>query len=197
MSNMGERRSEIEQLLPFWVNGTLSDAERELVEGMLEADKELKNEVEFLEAIRDAIRSQDIERSPGELGFARLRRDIAPNRRRDPAAPQVRFQYAALAASAVLLLVSGIVFYASRDGEPVFIQASGGNADAALTVQFQAEATVEQISQLLLKHGLIIIDGPSALQLYKIHMGDGEDLQAVAAQLREMTNIVSFVEVVN
>lgn len=195
MSDLGERRPEIEKLLPFWVNGTLSDAERDLVESGLEADSDLRKEVEFLKAIRDAVRSQDSERSPGELGLARLRRDIERDRHRDPAPRQSKYQYVVLAASAVLALVSGIAFYLSRYDEPIFIQASGEGPDAVLTVAFQAEATVEQISRILLEHDLIVVDGPSALQLYKIRAGDGEDLQAVAAELRQMTSIVSFVEV--
>ncbi len=195
MPSTREKRREIEELLPFWLNGTLSDDERDAVAAAVDSDEELRREVAFLEDIQSAVRSRTIERSPGELGFARLRRAIAATRPAAARPARSRFHYGLLAASAAFAMLGGVALYMSQDPEPVYIQASDGSAGPALTVEFRPDATVAQISRLLLEHDLVILDGPSARQFYRIGAPGENDLQAAAAELRAMEDIVAFVAV--
>ena len=72
-------RQNILELLPFWVNGTLSPEERDMVEAALEQDPTLRQEAEMLALIRATVKEQPEMQSPGELGLARLRRVIEDN----------------------------------------------------------------------------------------------------------------------
>ncbi|MBF9031153.1 hypothetical protein HKCCE3408_12185 [Rhodobacterales bacterium HKCCE3408] len=69
-------RQDIEALLPFLANGTLEGAEKEEVEAALAEDVQLRTELEALRAIRYQMQAEEMEASPGELGLARLMRDI-------------------------------------------------------------------------------------------------------------------------
>lgn len=197
MSNAEEQRIEIQKLLPFWLNGTLSEDEHELVAAALASDTELEKEVEILESIQNVIRSEVIEWSPGEMGLARLRRDIGSNWRGGAASLLARSRYGLLAASAVLALVGGIALFMSQNREPIYLQASGGDPVAALTVEFRAEATVDQISDLLLELDLIIVDGPSALRLFRLGVRNDDELERIAAELRTRVGIIEFIEKAN
>ncbi len=197
MSIAEEQRIEIQKLLPFWLNGTLSEDEYELVAAALASDADLKREVEQLESIRSVIHSEVIERSPGEMGLARLRRDINSYRRGAAAPLPARSRYGVLAASVVLALVGGFALFMSQNREPIYLQASGGDPAAALTVEFRSEATVDQISDLLLEHDLIIVDGPSALRLFRLGVRNEDELERIAADLRARVGIIEFIEEAN
>ena len=52
MTGHDENRRRIEELLPFYLNGTLNDDERAEVEAALAEDKTLRWELEFLEGVQ-------------------------------------------------------------------------------------------------------------------------------------------------
>ena len=72
-----EERRRVAELLPFYVNGTLSADERTEVDALLAEDEALRQEVALLNHIRDAIKADAPDFSPGELGLARLTRAIS------------------------------------------------------------------------------------------------------------------------
>ena len=73
---MSTPRRDIEELLPFLANGTLQGAERAEVEASVAADPALAQELEALKRVRQQMQSEAFETSPGELGLARLLRDV-------------------------------------------------------------------------------------------------------------------------
>jgi len=62
---------EFELLLPWYLNGTLSDSERALVNGYLEAHPEQEARVQWHSSLRSAIKSQ-ADDLPVDLGLKRV-----------------------------------------------------------------------------------------------------------------------------
>ena len=129
--------------------------------------------------------------SPGEIGLARLKRQLAPQ-----TAPR---RVSLATAAAVALLAAGLGFAAQtllRPAPVEYIQASGDTDSAALLVAFQPTAPAQAISQALLAEGLTILDGPSALGLYRLAPMDapGTDLAALAERLQARPDVFEVVD---
>ena len=67
-----ERNQRGAELLPFYVNGTLSAAERAEVEALLAEDDDLRGQLALLKQVRAVMKDQETPCSTGELGLARL-----------------------------------------------------------------------------------------------------------------------------
>lgn len=185
---MTDRR--LEELLPFAANGTLDPEERAELDAALAADARLAAELKFVEALRDEVRAREVTASPGELGLARLRRAIATEAPAAPVAARANWwKVAAVAASALLAVQSAAVLVAPGD---VVRLAGGGGVEApmdsgagpVLTVAFRADATEAALRQALVAAGVTIVDGPSALGLYRVAPLPGVDAAAAEAALR-------------
>ena len=196
-------RHATEELLPFFVNGTLEGAEQNMVADRLMADPELAEQAETLRAIRAQMQDVVPEYSPGAFGLARLMREIeaeAPVSAPAPTAVSVvrdrRPAFAALAAVVALVaVVSDSVLLRPDASAPVYYeQASGDAGDAVLTLAFRPDATQADMTDLLLTYGLVVVDGPSALGLYRVQSLDSADLDALAAELSLQTQIIESVD---
>jgi hypothetical protein len=180
---------EIEELLPFYLNGSLSGDEHARVEAALKADEGLRQQLEFLSAISGAVQSDGpASAAPGDLGLARLRREIGRQQPRRSALRSV----SALAA-AFILGVGVMALWPSLDRGPedaIYEQAGGPVAKGALIVAFRPGATAEQISTLLLSVDGVIVDGPSAIGLYRVDLPEGADAGTVAGRLLAAGEIV-------
>lgn len=192
-------RHSAEELLPFYVNGTLDADENRLVADHLSNDPELAEQAEVLRAIRAQMQDEVPEYSPGAFGLARLMREIeapAPVSAPAPVVADRRPAFAALAAVVALVaVVTGSVMLRPDAAAPVYYeQASGDAGDAVLTLAFRPDATQADMTDLLLSYGLVVVDGPSALGLYRVQSLDGADLEALAAELAQQTQIVETVD---
>jgi anti-sigma-K factor RskA len=196
MAAMAVNRTEIEALLPFYVNGTLRGDERTSVEAALDEDARLRDEAETLGHIRQSMRDIDMGHTPGEFGLARLMRDIdraAPARQPVVRRQSTRLSWGLAAAAAVALVAVGLGRFGFQDTAP-YTQASGGADETFLTLAFQPEASQAQVSDLLLEYGLVIVDGPSAIGLYRVDPGQGRDVAALAAELRDREEVIESVD---
>ena len=191
-----DNRQNIVELLPFWVNGTLSPEEREMVEAALEQDPALRQEAEMLAAIRETVKGQPEIQSPGELGLARLRRAI------DQSAEPVSAGRS-LKKPTILSFVSGIaaalaavaLFGTMRAPEDVYELASSNDDAVNIVVMFRPDVTQASMASLLQMHDLVIVDGPSAIGLYRLSPLDPEtDLAQIAEALRSETEIFESVD---
>ena len=127
------------------------------------------------------FRSVD-DHSPGAFGLARLQRAIAAE-----AAPARRYwRPAAAAALAATVATLGLFVLKSGPdaGQDRYTQASGEVSKRLLTVTFRPDATESAISDLLLTNNLVIVDGPSALGLYRVQFDEGSDARAIMAVLK-------------
>lgn len=186
-------RDEIQALLPFLANDTLDGEERAAVEAALENDADLQAELAVLGTIRDTVKSDDQSFSPGEMGLARLMRDVE-------AAPPVTAPkwvarprlWQAVAAVLLAALVGQTVLTNTQDtATGGFELASGASTDAV--VAFQPSASEQQIRDLLLDAGLEITGGPSALGLYELGLLEGVD-QSIARDILKESDLVESVE---
>lgn len=189
---MGDRvRNEISELLPFYLNGTLSVEEKAKVEQALSTEPGLEEELTLLDRIRTSVQEELPGNSPGELGLARLGRDLARS------APAQRPSLAALAAAFALgAILSGLIaVQAMRAPDETYRQAGAAPTDGSLLVAFRADATAGAISDLLVAGNYAIVDGPSALGLFNVAPPEGVDPAAAVAELAAAGTIVESAEI--
>lgn len=192
----GENENDrIEELLPFFVNGTLDADEHDMVVKALEQDAELGQQVEILRLIRSQMQDSVPELLGNELGLVRLMHEIdaapkpvAANSGKPPLFRLPNFSTGLVAASIALAFGAGTTFNTS---DSVYVQAS---SSATLTVKFQAEVSQQQMSEMLLAQNLIIVDGPSTGGFYRLEMLDQGDFLAVVEVLRGKNAVFAFVD---
>lgn len=203
MADNGKRDEALDLLLPWYVNGTLEDAERRQVEAYLERSSHARDEVELLRALRQQVKDEAIESSPGELGLQRLKRQM----KQEAAQPQDRmagrtitvasfWRPLAVAACLVVMVQAGIMVglggFGTTDGG---VTTATGGSPAVLQVTFAPEATEQQIRDLLQQAGASIADGPTALGVYNLRLVDAEgSVDEALATLRASGDIVTFAE---
>lgn len=195
---------DIEELLPFLANETLDGSERIAVETAVAGDAKLTSELAALRAIRATMQAETAEAGPGELGLARLMRDIEREAQVTASeaanvVPLSRLRLWQVAAvlilglgigQAVLTSNSGTATQGSVDG---FELASGENgpATASFRVIFAPETSEADLRNFLLDAGLEIVAGPSSLGFYDLApLDDDEDRQTARAALAAAGSIL-------
>ena len=174
-------RDEIEALLVFLANDTLEGEERRAVEAAVAADLQLAGELEALKAMRNEMQAEDVA-SPGELGLARLMRDIEaeavptvqpqaglPEAANLPTAPGSFWKIAAVVLFG--LVVAQTAFFGYDRGTNFDLaggEEAAARAEHTIRVAFAEDATEADIRALLLEQNLVIVDGPSAIGLYTL-----------------------------
>lgn len=197
-----EDRAEISLLLPWYVAGTLSEAESRRVAAAIEADPELARRLEDvrLEASENLLLNESLgapSRGAADRLFAAIDAEEAAN----PRAYQPKFSFtawlsekkaalspktlgfAAVAAIAIIAVQAGVIVssYEGRSGGTVYETAT---APASLSegrqvlVSFKPDATVGEIDALLREIGGTIIEAPFEGSLYKVRIGPADLDQA-------------------
>ncbi|MEO8241312.1 MAG: hypothetical protein ABI832_03315 [bacterium] len=167
-------RDEAQALLPFHANGSLTGAEADAVAQALAEDPGLRQDLAALVALRQAMQDTPVQ-SPGEFGLARLMRAVE----REAPAPRRFSLWQAVAAVAVIVALGQAIYIGSRPNGPA-VTLAGDDSGPGLTVAFAPNATMQAISGLLTAQGLQVVDGPSALGLWRV---TGDDLPAASVAL--------------
>ena len=112
------------ELLPWYINDTLDEEENRMVAEAMERDDEIKKEFELLKSISTALKDEEIQ-TPGEMGFARLKRSMKTTDQSEATPEQTgsnvtRWKFAAIAAS--LLLVAQASFMLNQTEEQQYYQ---------------------------------------------------------------------------
>ena len=193
---MSAVQDDVMELLPFWVNGTLLPAERDEVAAALASSAELRAEVSRLEQLRARMQAVPQPQSPGELGLARLMRAIdAPSPAQAPRPEYLRIAASVVAAAAVS---SALTYAVMREeaavGADVIYEQASGDSSVALVVTFRPESTEAAISALLREKGLVIIDGPSAIGLYRLALPYDLNAEDARKYLLDASDVVASVE---
>lgn len=204
MAQNGTKDQDLDLLLPWYVNGTLNSEEQKEVEAYLARSSHARDEVELLRALRQQVKDEAIENSPGELGLQRLKREIkqeqAAGDRMAGRTLTVASFWRPLAVAACLAVViqAGIMIGlpGGGDGE---VEVAGGQvamAPAVIQVTFAPEATEQEIREVLQSAGASIADGPTALGVYGLRLqGEGEPaIEEALANLRARGDVVTFAE---
>ncbi|MBX2833394.1 MAG: hypothetical protein KTR28_00315 [Micavibrio sp.] len=195
---------DIHELLPFYVNGSLEGKEKTLVEKAIQDNPSLEKEIKFLKQLRSEVQAQEFENSPGELGLKRLQKAIAEEKlKNDPIARAESkisreqnwgWRAAAIAACLLLMLQTIVTFPMLQNSD--LTAASGPqifHADGrVVNVTFAPDAQEENIRNLLLAVDASIVDGPSALGIYKLSIP--KNLDATIEKLRAHKNLIESVD---
>lgn len=197
---MAHSRDDLNALLPFYANGTLEGDDLAAIEAALETDADLRADLATLREIRQTMQAEEVT-SPGDLGLARLMREVeadapfdqAPTAANDNMVPVTRLRLWQAAAAVVLAVGLGMNMLPGLDRSPDtaggmasdqapaaaeqgFALASGESPD--FIVAFDPAATEAEIRALLLEAGVEITEGPSALGLYGVSLLDSTSEQA-------------------
>lgn len=177
-----------ESLLPWYVNGTLTDAERAAVEAWLAENPEARQELEFLRKI--AAREQaEQPQPPGELGFKRLQRQVQRSRAHTSSR---HYLWRPLAIAAMLLLIVQTAIVLQPGPVDEFLPATEP-VSADLQVTFNPDATEEAIRELLQQIDAEIIGGPGLLGVYRLALTRpvaNHDIEKALETLRDHDRVV-------
>ena len=187
-------KQDIDENLPWYVNGQMSEQEKAEFEQAIKDDTEAQQEVEFLNKLRNQLK-QNAEPSPGEFGLQRLKRDIKSSER---APVTKRWRTLAVAASLLMVVQAGVMVSMMQTEEAgVGIQPLSGShyTGTVLQLQFTGDASAEDIRQALLSVGGSIIEGPSSSGIYRVRLKDeqNERVQQHIAQLQANHKVIDFV----
>jgi len=186
-------------LLPWYVNGTLSAAEREQVEAHIATCVLCKEETEALRKLREGIKAVESQgQTPGELGLARLKHHIHAE---NAAHPARRWLMPALAAAAIIIVAQAGLMLNMDATHRQHMQLMSGPTKADIQVRLLPTARAEQIASLLQSIHGHIVDGPGALGIYHVRIETGvsgrkaseTDIKNVVQQLRARNDVVQFV----
>lgn len=196
MAGPGDNDREVKQLLPWYVNGTLTGEERERVRRYLQENEHAAVEVEVLRCIRDAVKSQDVG-SPGEFGLHRLKEAIRDTARPEAtAAGPPRWWRPAMAAAALVIVVQGALLIDAWQRGDTWVPAGVEPARPTLQLRFDPAATERDIRGLLNELDIELVSGPGSMGLYRAApVGEDADIEELAARLREAGQVVSHAEV--
>ena len=185
------------ELLPWYINDSLDKEENRMVAEALEKDNDLKQEYELLKSISAAMRAEEIQ-TPGEMGFARLKRSMKETDQSKDIPQQTgsnvtRWKFAAIAAS--LLLVVQVSFMLNQTDEQQYYQPLGSEdkLQDSIMITFVPNATESQIREVLIESQTVIIDGPSAAGIYRVR-SSAQDKNTTIEKLKSYKNIISHVQ---
>lgn len=189
----------ISLMIPAYLRGELSEAEREEVEALAANNLNIAAEIEFQKNLKTAIKSDEDSYEPGDLGWAKLSKalsDSTTSPRREPktASKQPRFwKYAAAVLAVAAIGQAGVLSsLAIKDNsEPQYVTVSetpGGLY--ALKVAFNSNVTAEQLTDTLQSLNAKIISGPSSLGLYDVEF---ETLAACSTAVQSFETLPSVI----
>jgi hypothetical protein len=188
---------EIASLLPWYVNGTLSEAERSEVEALLARSNRARNELEFFRELSKQVKEEPVEKV-SELGWRRLQRDIQ-KLNRDPGSGWWK---RGLAVAATLIVALQVGILAQRQDTRVDTRLLGQGAVTSqlqgthwrLQIEFREESDWREISDLIYGLQGTIIDGPSAIGLLHVaipkNSGEYTSSESLLSWLRQQPQVI-------
>ena len=176
---MNNEHEQVDELLPWFVNGTLPAAELDFINSHLESCGTCKEAVTCELELAQQFSALDTIPVPAFAGVReRLRKQ--PSRR-----VRVQGWLPALALAASLLVVAVLVPTVTiRDmGEYRGLTVSPGDERHVVQVVFAPETTERELRALLLDGEVTLIDGPSVRGVYRIAIPVGTDAALYASRL--------------
>ena len=183
------------ELLPWYVNGTLSDAD------LGDVERHIRNclpcRVALLEQrhLATLLKEQPTVRLSAEGGFERLLAEIDASRQSARRAPRqralrlprlARFATAA-ALAASLVLAAWLVTLGGDSREATFVTATQpGGANAEIDVVFAENVSAADHLALIREINGVTIDGPSDVGRYRVRLteADADRIDGIIARLR-------------
>jgi len=159
-----------EELLPWYANETLAGGEKQKVEDHLRRCGQCRQELAFLQQLRQQIKQLDQPESPGEMARARLMRDVRAGSRPH----RLQWWQAALAASLAVIVIQGTVIFRLTGSSPAQVATapigSPPGQEALVRIRFKPTATEKQIRQALQIVNGVVVDGPGDRGVYFVRL---------------------------
>jgi hypothetical protein len=219
--DLGEKLHErVWGLLPWYVNGTLPQRERERVEAHLEVCRRCQEEERVCRRTAESVQSAgEVAPTPHPVQLQRVLARIE-EAEREERAPRISREWlsfpsraligatprplrgALVAQAAIIVLLAGVLVWQKLHSGPEDVPAPAvyrtlSDSPPArgpvlrLRVMFSPQATESQIRELLLDVRGEITGGPSAIGVYTVEVPAGRDsLQAVLARLRSESQVM-------
>ena len=170
-----------DELLDY-VRGVAPPALSGRIEAMMAHDRALEAEIALMRGLKPALDGVDSSQPPGAFGWKRLEAAIGRDAAQRRPAPSPRHGPALRIAAAVLgVAVLGQAAYiaslSTTADEAAYHTASDPAEAHVLGVGFADGATVAEIGALLRSADARIIDGPSALGLYRVAFPSADALR--------------------
>lgn len=181
--------TDIDDKLSRMITDQLDAQDQEALKQQLDQDPELQKEADFLAALHKGIQDQK-ETSPGEIGLARLKRDIQREQQQAQKSQRNLWKPLAIAASC-LLVVQMFLLMSFDEKDPGIVTMSGEEHYRGPQVQivFAGDATATQIQQTLNSVQGNIVSGPGAMGIYTVALPESSDYRQVISQLISLAHV--------
>ena len=168
------------------VRGMASPKVSNRIDAMAARDPALRAELALMRGLGPALKADDAGRPPGEFGWRRLEKAIRRGDAQHLAARPRQVVIWRAAAAILMVAVLGQAGYiiTMPATEPAYRTAFGTAEDHVLGIAFAPGATAGEIGDLLRRTDARVIDGPSALGLYRVAFTSAEASDAAATQFR-------------
>jgi anti-sigma factor RsiW len=167
----------ISLMIPAYLRGELSDAERKEVESLAAKNPDIAADIEFQKSLKIAIKSDQDSFEPGDLGWAKLSKAISESTTSPSLEPQMtanrpRFwKYSAVVLAVAAIGQAGILssLAVKDNSNSQYVTASEAPASLyTLKAGFNSDVTAKQLTETLQSLDAKIISGPSSLGLYDL-----------------------------
>ncbi len=183
-------KDNINENLPLMVNGKLDEEEISELKAQNSERPSLQKEADFLVALRKGI--QEDQPLPGEVGLARLKRDIQKEQARKtlPGGKKVSPLWKTAAIAVCVLFAAQTIWLAPTAVQipSADITTLAGNEVSSgpkIKVIFSESITLSQLREALLSVDGTIVDGPSALGILTLALPKNKNSKEVILKLQE------------
>ncbi|QBF32634.1 hypothetical protein [Thalassococcus sp. S3] len=179
-----------EELLAH-IRGQSTPEQAARIEAAADADPALRAELSVMAGLKDALGASTDGPDTRIFGWKRLEAEIKSTQ---TAAPRTRgWQMIAAALGTVALLQGAyIAFVPQGGGAPLFRTVSEESARFGLGIAFAPSASAAEIETLLRDTGARIVDGPSAIGLYRVAF-QTEEARATAQSAFDASPLIELV----
>ena len=182
---MNDTHQHVTELIPWYVNGTLTRQEHTVVDEHVRECLPCRRALKDEESVRGILQQARVP-TPHREGLDRLLEQIQPQQRpRHSRSRSGAWLALAACAASVAIIYSGV---ANRpvDVDPAFRTLTSAQQPGAAQVDvvFSASADRLDIEQFLTDRNARIMAGPSAIGRYTLALPPGEDMQAEVASMR-------------
>lgn len=201
-SDPPNERDKAWELIPWYVNGTLSEDEVRLVEAHAMDSDAFSEEIARQSALAEGVAKTDPFEVPLERSWETLRAQVEADvaartpAKQGPSGWRAAFQGRGLVAAgglvaASIALVVAFQFDAPPGGND-FVTLTSSNGVDVPVVRFQTGEAMEidALQDLLAPLGVVSVTGPSQSGVYSAVLSEDADVEAIAALIRERAEIV-------
>ncbi len=200
MSPDHQNSSHPDELLPWYVNQTLSAQEQREVEDHLHNCARCQQEISLLQHMREEVQATPLD-LPGELGLKRLLSEINtqqfPPQRQHPVQSPTWWKTLAIAASFIIVAQAGLLMNAYFFSKPMVLLSGPQNDGIVLQITFLPTVTEGKMRETLLAIEGTVIDGPGQLGIYRIRLNlspsNQKEIKGAIAYLKQHTTVIGHV----